>query len=42
VLVDSVAAGRATGVVTLESRGARELPGFAEPIEVYGFSPDGG
>jgi adenylate cyclase len=36
ILVDAVAAGRATAAVRLEPRGARDLPGFAEPVEVYG------
>jgi hypothetical protein len=30
-----VAADRASSAIVLESRGARALPGFADPIEVF-------
>jgi adenylate cyclase len=42
ILVDPVAAERADTEFALELRGARDLPGFAEPVEVYGVSPGGG
>jgi len=35
ILVDAVAAARASDAVALEPRGPRALPGFADPIEVY-------
>ena len=35
ILVDAVAAERASDAIALEPRGPRELPGFVEPIEVY-------
>jgi class 3 adenylate cyclase len=35
ILVDPVAAGRASGAALLESRGPRELPGFADAVEVF-------
>ena len=41
ILVDPVAAGLAT-TGRLEPRGARELPGFAEPVETYGVNPSEG
>ena len=42
ILVDAVAAERADTVSALELRGPRDLPGFAEPVDVYGVSPGEG
>ena len=42
ILVDSVAAERATSASALARQGPRDLPGFAEPVEVYGVSPGEG
>jgi class 3 adenylate cyclase len=36
ILVDAVAAARASDSIALEPRGPRELPGFGDPVEVYG------
>ena len=41
ILVDPVAASLAT-TGRLEPRGARELPGFAEPVETFGVNPSEG
>ena len=35
ILVDAVAAARVSDAITLEPRGPRELPGFADPVDVY-------
>jgi adenylate cyclase len=35
ILVDAVAASRASDAIVLEPRGPRELPGFADPVDVY-------
>ena len=35
ILVDAAAAERASDAITLEPRGPRDLPGFAEPVDVY-------
>jgi adenylate cyclase len=43
ILLDPIAAERASDAVALEPRGARDLPGFAEPVDVYAsLSPGGG
>src|SRR5262249_3415364 len=42
ILLDAVAAGRASAAVRLEPRGARDVPGFPEPVVSYAFNPDGG
>jgi len=42
ILVDHLAAERVHDPRTLEPRGARELPGFPEPVAVYAFKPDAG
>jgi class 3 adenylate cyclase len=35
ILIDAVAATRASDAVALEPRGQRRLPGFADPVDVY-------
>jgi class 3 adenylate cyclase len=38
ILVDGAAAEQASGAITLEHRGARELPGFEAPVDVFAVS----
>jgi len=42
ILLDAVAAERASDALALEPRGARDLPGFPDPVVVYTFNPGAG
>ena len=42
ILLDAVAAGRANDADALEPRGARDLPGYPEPVVAYAFNPGAG